>query len=136
MKRAFRSAPDGHRSDVDTRHPRYEETCPVLDANRRPCPYQRSIDVTRFGDTTPGSFETQGKKSYRTWRPWPRGAGLKKVTGLQWPCLRWRDGRVPDLSQLSQIWWYRFGTVFSSRALFPGDLSQSCLLDLGQCFRR
>lgn len=30
-----------------------EATCPVPEANRRPCPYQRSIDVTRFGDPTP-----------------------------------------------------------------------------------
>ena len=64
MKRAFRSAPDGHRSDVDTRHPRYEETCPVLDANRRPCPYQRSIDVTRFGDTTPRIIRETGARSH------------------------------------------------------------------------
>ncbi|AHK30976.1 hypothetical protein OPAG_04066 [Rhodococcus opacus PD630] len=28
------------------------------------CPYQRSIDATRFGDTTPGSFERQGQRSH------------------------------------------------------------------------
>jgi len=39
-----------------------EETCPVPEANRRPCLDQRSIDVTRFGDTTPRSFERQGRE--------------------------------------------------------------------------
>ena len=64
MKRTFRSAPDGHRSDVDTRHPRYEETCPMPRHSRRPCPYQRSIDVTRFGDITPRIIRVTGARSH------------------------------------------------------------------------
>lgn len=56
--------------------------------SRRPCPYQRSIDVTRFGDITPPDHSSdRGKKSYRTWRPSPCVAGLREGNGV-WDRLR------------------------------------------------
>lgn len=36
----------------------------MLEAHRRPCPYQRSIDVTRFGDTTPRIIRETGARSH------------------------------------------------------------------------
>lgn len=37
--------------------------------DQRPCPYQRSVDATTPGDTTPRIINNRGKKSHRVWRP-------------------------------------------------------------------
>lgn len=55
------SGQSGRRSSIDTRHPRYEETYRSF---RWPCPYQRSIDATRFGDTTPRIIRETGARSH------------------------------------------------------------------------
>jgi|UPI00050CE8EF hypothetical protein len=39
--------------------------------DQRPCPYQRFIDATTPGDTTPRIIDDRGKKSYQVWRPQP-----------------------------------------------------------------
>jgi hypothetical protein len=50
----------GRRSSIDGRHPRYDETYP----SRWPCPYQRSLDATRPGDTTPRIMHSTGGVSH------------------------------------------------------------------------
>lgn len=37
--------------------------------NRWPCPYERSLNATRPGDTNPGSFIRPGDKVIQAWRP-------------------------------------------------------------------
>jgi hypothetical protein len=55
-----------HQSGIDGRQPRYDETYPP----GRPCPYQRSLDAAKPGDTTPRIMEFDwGHKSCRAWRP-------------------------------------------------------------------
>jgi hypothetical protein len=50
----------GRRSGIDGRHPRYDETYPF----GWPCPYQRSLDATRPGDTTPRIMRSTGGVSH------------------------------------------------------------------------
>ena len=58
------SAVSDHRSSIDGRHPRYDQTYPHPSKARRPCPYQRSLDATRPGDTTPWIMHTTGGISH------------------------------------------------------------------------
>jgi hypothetical protein len=50
----------GHRSGIERRHPRLRRDLP----SGRPCPYQRSLDATRPGDTTPRIMPATGGVSH------------------------------------------------------------------------
>jgi hypothetical protein len=52
-------AAGGHRLGIERRHPRYDETYQWW-----PCPYQRFLDATRPGDTTPRIMGSSGGVSH------------------------------------------------------------------------
>lgn len=82
------------RSSIDARRPRLRRDLPPT---RWSCPNRRSIDATKLGDTTPGSFERQGSKSLpNPATVAPRCGTEKKITGARGGCksCRWGGSTV------------------------------------------